>query len=189
MDKYEEALKKAKELYDCSVDIVTLRQGLEEVFPELALDEDRRTGEDLRSFLEAIKDKNLPRYGWDKADCLKWIRWIKRKLIQQGQHEWTDDEKDKLSRIYRLIGLAADGDCAFGPIGDKEAIELQDFLKVIAKPNVWKPTKEQMAALTVAINSFCTGGPKIDYDSYVQLVKLDADLEEKVLGHVCQEEE
>ncbi len=51
--------------------------------------------------------------------------------------EWTDEEKKKLDRIYQILGLAMD-EHAFSStkrlIGDKEGIELQDFLRSIAKP-------------------------------------------------------
>jgi hypothetical protein len=55
----------------------------------------------------------------------------------QKPAEWTDDEKDKLNRIYRLIGIAAD-EHAYSTtcrlIGDKEQVELQDFLRSLVKP-------------------------------------------------------
>ena len=62
-----------------------------------------------------------------------------RRLEREEQKlaEWTDDEKDKLNRIYRLIGIAAD-EHAYSTtcrlIGDKEAVELQDFLRSLVKP-------------------------------------------------------
>ena len=64
--------------------------------------------------------------------------------------EWTDEEKDKLDRIYHLIGLAADthaysSTCRL--IGDKECIELQDFLRSIAKPEV-KPAEWSLTDAT-----------------------------------------
>ena len=57
--------------------------------------------------------------------------------------EWSKDEQDKLNRIYHILGQAADTH-AFSTtcrlIGDKEAVELQDFLRSIAKPEV-KPAE------------------------------------------------
>lgn len=64
--------------------------------------------------------------------------------------EWTDEEKKKLDRIYQILGWAMD-EHAFSStkrlIGDKEGVELQDFLRSIAKPIHWKPSEEQMEAL------------------------------------------
>ena len=48
--------------------------------------------------------------------------------------EWSEEDKDKLNRIYHLIGVAAD-EHAYSTtcrlIGDREAVELQDFLKAL----------------------------------------------------------
>ena len=55
--------------------------------------------------------------------------------IEKQKPEWSDDDKKKLNRIYRLIGEAA-SEYPFATtcrlIGDKEAIDLQDFLRSIA---------------------------------------------------------
>lgn len=62
--------------------------------------------------------------------------------------EWSEEGKRKLNRIYEIIGQAAE-EKPFGSskriIGDKEAIELQDFLQSL-RPS-WKPSEEQMKAL------------------------------------------
>lgn len=62
---------------------------------------------------------------------------------------WSEEEKRKLNRIYAILRQAADTH-AFSTtcrlIGDKEAIELQDFLRSIAKPQVaeWSDEDERM---------------------------------------------
>ena len=46
--------------------------------------------------------------------------------------EWSEDDKRKINRIYEILGHAADDKGFLASkriIGDKEAIELQDFLK------------------------------------------------------------
>jgi len=64
-------------------------------------------------------------------------------VVEQKSAEWSKDEQDKLNRIYHILGQAADTH-AFSTtcrlIGDKEAVELQDFLRSIAKPEV-KPAE------------------------------------------------
>lgn len=84
--------------------------------------------------------------------CDKEIAWLKS-LRPQPKQEWTEEEKQKLNRIYSIIGWAMD-EHAFSSckklIGDKEGVELQDFLRSIAKPEQqpsWKPSEEQMKAL------------------------------------------
>lgn len=64
------------------------------------------------------------------------------KAIRDGEYglskqEWSEEDKRKLNRIYEILGMAADTHaysttCRL--IGNKEAIELQDFLCSIAKP-------------------------------------------------------
>jgi hypothetical protein len=59
-----------------------------------------------------------------------------KKLYEQNP-AWGEEEKKKLDRIYYILGIAADehaysNTCRL--IGDKEAVELQDFLRSIAKP-------------------------------------------------------
>ena len=61
------------------------------------------------------------------------------KFGQQEQKPagWSEEDKRKFNRIYEILGMAADTHaysttCRL--IGDKEAIELQDFLCSIAKP-------------------------------------------------------
>lgn len=73
--------------------------------------------------------------------------------------EWSEEDKRKLNRIYEILGYAAD-DKGFLTskriIGDKEAIELQDFLKSL-RPS-WKPSEEQMESL----NKVRTLNPGLD---------------------------
>lgn len=57
--------------------------------------------------------------------------WLKS-LRPQPKHEWSEEEKDKLNSIERLIVNAnAHGN---NLIGDKEAIDLQHFIRSIVKP-------------------------------------------------------
>lgn len=53
-------------------------------------------------------------------------------LAQMRGEDWSEEDKQKLSRIYSILGQAADTH-AFSTscrlIGDKECVELQDFLK------------------------------------------------------------
>lgn len=70
------------------------------------------------------------------------------RLQKEQKPEWSKDDKRKLNRIYEILGQAAD-EKPFGSskriIGDKEAVELQDFIKLL-RPS-WKPSEEQMDRL------------------------------------------
>ena len=66
------------------------------------------------------------------------------------KQEWSEEDKRKIDRIYSILGQAADTH-AFSTtcrlIGDKECIELQDFLKALIPQSTWKPSDEQLDAL------------------------------------------
>ena len=71
---------------------------------------------------------------WEELKHLNNFGW---ELIEQ-KPTWSEEEKKKLDRIYYILGIAADehaysNTCRL--IGDKEAVELQDFLRSIAKPD------------------------------------------------------
>lgn len=80
------------------------------------------------------------------------IDWLKSLRPQQRQ-EWSEEGKRKLNRIYEILGQAAD-ERPFGSskriIGDKEAVELQDFIKSL-RPH-WKPSEQEKGALKTAIH-------------------------------------
>lgn len=61
-----------------------------------------------------------------------WLKSLPERFNLQPKQEWSEKDKQKLNRIYEILGYAAD-DKGFLTskriIGDKEAIELQDFLK------------------------------------------------------------
>lgn len=69
---------------------------------------------------------------------------IENELEEQKPAEWSEEDKQKLNRIYEILGYAAD-DKGFLTskriIGDKEAIELQDFLRTL-RPSC-KPSGKQ----------------------------------------------
>lgn len=86
------------------------------------------------------------------------MNWLKSLKLKPKQ-EWSEGDRRKLNRIYDILGYAAD-DKGFLTskriIGDKEAIELQDFLKFL-RPS-WKPSDGQMAEL----NKVRTLNPGLD---------------------------
>ena len=74
--------------------------------------------------------------------------------VEQKPAEWSEEDERKLNRIYEILGYAADDKGFLASkriIGDKEAIELQDFLIKFLRPQPhWQPSEEQMEALKAA---------------------------------------
>ena len=66
-----------------------------------------------------------------------------RRFRPQKQ-EWSDEDKDKFNRLYRILPQCVD--CNPRIIGDKECVELQDFLKYVCnnKP-VWNDAMSEHA--------------------------------------------
>ena len=81
-----------------------------------------------------------------KVDCGEYgvavtEAFIAGALYEKNQSaEWSEEDEDKLNRIYRILPQCVD--CRPRIIGDKECIELQDFLKSL-RPS-WKPSEEQI---------------------------------------------
>ena len=162
--KYEEALERARDYYEFYKENPAKAQPFIDIFPELAESEDERIRKELIEYLRSDWDDDITTDDTDR--WIAWLEKQKEqkpgttpdnpidpfdtKLFQDGVKEgrrlereeqklaeWTNDEKDKLNRIYRLIGIAAD-EHAYSTtcrlIGDKEAVELQDFLRSLVKP-------------------------------------------------------
>lgn len=135
---------------------------------------------DFKTKLAEYLQNNSPKDGQYVISSESILEMAKEELIKRGElqkpAEWSEEEKRKLNRIYKILGYAAD-DKGFLKskriIGDKEAIELQDFLKSLRsswKPSevcygakgdpdpagVWKPSEEQMEALerTIRLANF-----------------------------------
>lgn len=79
-----------------------------------------------------------------------WLKCLKDRVQPQQKQEWSEEDKRKIDRIYSILMQAADTH-AFSTscrlIGDKECIELQDFLKSLRPHSQWKPSDEQLDAL------------------------------------------
>ena len=73
------------------------------------------------------------------GEARDWLKSLPERFNLQPKQEWSEEEKRKLNRIYQILGWAADTHAYSTTrqlIGDKEAIELQDFLRSIVKPTI-----------------------------------------------------
>lgn len=112
----------------------------EDMFNDILLDmADRR---------EMFKSKGETTFADNTQKKIDWFDshhvQLKYSSCSQPKQEWSEEEKRKLNRIYEILGYAAD-DRGFLKskriIGDKEAIELQDFLKSLSL-NLKKKNKD-----------------------------------------------
>lgn len=103
--------------------------------------------EEMLAFIEKEREEAEKRHErieqrWKEVQEIdRSMRELRKNLFGEEKEpkpaEWSEEEKRKLNRIYQILGWAADTHaysmtCQL--IGDKEAIELQDFLRSIAKP-------------------------------------------------------
>ena len=81
---------------------------------------------------------------------IDWLKHLKDRVLLQPRQEWSEEDKRKIDRIYSILRQAADTH-AFSTscrlIGDKECIELQDFLKSLSPQSHWKPSEREKEAL------------------------------------------
>ena len=169
----EEKFEEAKRLYETAN--ADQRYVLESLFPELRESEDERIKSAAIEFV--IQNKSFNYYlGVSKDDVVTWIN-------RQGKQKpaaWSEEDKRKIDRIYSILRQASDTH-AFSTscrlIGDKECIELQDFLKSIALQNTWKPSDEQMDALLYVVRNYTPGvTERIAWESIKTLELMFKDL-------------
>ena len=106
------------------------------------------------------------------------LSWLKKQKEQKSE-EWSEEEKRKLNRIYSIIGWAMD-EHAFSSckklLGDKEGIELQDFLRSIAKPKQeWsEEDEERLKAICTYLRDYprlAKLGDKLRFNEYCDFLK------------------
>lgn len=116
-------------------------------------EEDEHRIKDTIYFLDTAKKHYASTEELDA--CIDWLKSLQDRVQPQPKQEWSEEDKRKIDRIYSILRQAADTH-AFSTtcrlIGDKECIELQDFLKSLRPQNHWKPSDEQLRALKHAFN-------------------------------------
>ena len=109
--------------------------------------------------------------GYESFDT--WLKSLKGRIQPQSKREWSKEDKRKIDRIYSILRQAADTH-AFSTscrlIGDKECIELQDFLKFLKDKYTWKPSDEQIEALEHFVRSIGESGYASPYDNKTKLL-------------------
>ena len=91
---------------------------------------------------------------------IDWLKSLKDRVGYEAdcttKKEWSKEDEKKLNRIYMLLTEAAD-EHAFSTtcrlIGDKECVELRDFLKSLKPQNHWKPSENQIKEIDSKIST------------------------------------
>ena len=112
-------------------------------------DEDEKM---LLSIINAFRNGTVSTIGQEQ-----WLKNLPKRFNLQPKQEWSEEEKDKLNSIARLIVNAnAHGNYL---IGDKEATDLQHFIRSIVKPTTnlaeWSENDEaQLDDIEKAISNY-----------------------------------
>ena len=154
MDRYEEALERAKTLYGNSVSDNAI---LEHIFPELAESEDERIRKALICGLsEGLSDHNWQDFGGATIDeCIAWLEKQKEqkppRLTEEGQELltrakrcWDEAAAERLSEIGYVIMPKAEFDKLQHPAewseeDEKEFENLTSLLDIIQGSSNLKP--------------------------------------------------
>jgi hypothetical protein len=114
---------------------------------------DNRIEDCIGMCLTDISEKRFDDFKTSLKECLDWLHSLKDRIWYQPTQEWSEEDERKIDRIYSILRQTADTH-AFSTscrlIGDKECIELQDFLKSLRPQNKWKPSTLQIEALESA---------------------------------------
>jgi hypothetical protein len=163
---YDDALEKAKGLFNSPRTCFDIDQ-LTDIFPELAESEDEKNIDTIFNCLYQCCDTGFIS-GTQRDNALAYLEKQKEQKSNFDTHwengsmvceqkeekvEWSDEEKDKLNSIERLIVNAnAHGNYL---IGDKEATELQHFIRSIVKPiaNIAEWSEEDEEALDMCLDA------------------------------------
>ena len=109
--------------------------------------------EDERYFsytIHAVEDM----LGW--KNTVSWLKSLKNRIQAQLQQELSEEDKNKLNHIIKVINYnIKDGDYCYGH-GGKDYLskkEIINFLKSLRYYNTWLPSNEQIIALDNARHS------------------------------------
>ena len=136
---YNEALERARELYDNLINEGTLAtsKGIESIFPELKESEDERIRKELLE--HCINRRDGKQICVDASDYRRWAAWLEK---QGEQKSWSEEDERILNKIQddlRDFYVDKKGYPYVAEPDSPEMIEI-DWLKSL-KPNHWKPSE------------------------------------------------
>lgn len=131
MGKYEEALERAKEIYNAPVATIVTRTFLEQIFPELKESEDERTRKELIHFILYKAGQLL-----NEETEHKFVVYLEK------QKEQESTESSENEKIRRAIGTALCGTTAES-ILDANGVKLTEALSYLEKKKEQKPAARE----------------------------------------------
>ena len=154
---YKEALERAKSYHDDPNCRVSMKSTIEHIFLELAESEDERIRKAIIKHFKQEEDKfkGLTFNGYYYKDVYAWLE----KQGEQKPVAWSDDDERMLDDIISHLESEHD-------IMPKCNTSQIKWLKSIRPAKQWKPTLEQMQALTEIIN-FLANNHSPHYNDYL----------------------
>lgn len=160
MDRYEEALEKARELHGT---VAAGRDFLAEIFPELRESEDERIRKAIMEVLKRVSGATdvLENQGTTFKKAMIWLE-------KQKESTWTKEDENMRDNILRFLGcFVGTSECDSNPSLSVSYPAYQRemaWLKSLRPPQYcencklkrsvenWKPSEEQMSMLLAVIN-------------------------------------
>lgn len=145
MDKYEEALERAREIYNAPVATIVTRTFLEQIFPELKVSEDERIINRIISYLK----QDIEEYPERKERIDEMLAYLKKRK-EQKPAEWNEEDDELVEDLIKLAKYYSDTE------DETEFKPHISWLKALperfnSRPH-WKPSEEQMQYLLAVIN-------------------------------------
>ena len=132
----------------CSIGIefIDSNYHLKEQKPAEWCEEDEKWFKEIE--LMALSFSNSADY---REKFFNWLKSLPERFNLQPKQEWSEEDKRNLNRILNIIRWAADSDRMNRIVGDKEAIELEDFLKSLRSQPKNKWSEEDMINMELLI--------------------------------------
>ena len=165
--KYKEAIEKATALYKAAEPMSGCNVLLETIFPELEESEDEKIRKELiKYFTKGREFLSIIPYNTEEV-----IAWLE-KQGEQKPAEWSEEDGRNLKGIIDEIEANKNN----APDYDLATYDrFLSWLKSLRPQNRWKPSVEQMDALSNALSLAKSCGEESSYDLrtlYEQLKKL-----------------
>lgn len=149
-EKYKEALEKARIYRNHLIETGDDTNEIEYIFPEIVEIENEKIRKEILSVIRQF-DKNTTLCG-KNYDYNKWIDWLEKQKEQKSY--WNEEDEKIIETMCKE--------------GDLKPSEMQ-WLKSL-KPNLWKPSEEQLNAFEHFVRSIGESGYASPYDNNTKLL-------------------
>ena len=195
-------LKSLKHRVGCKANCITTKEWSEEdedilntIINHFKVDIECTDEDDTVRWLKSLKDRILPQQKqewseedennrtsalmllkypitiWDEVNnntrikAVDWLKSLKNKYVPQLKQDWSEEDESRRKKIIHILSLD-------GRIKNEELSDINSWLKSLRPQHHWKPSDEQMKALTFA----CIKNANIDKSSIKALYDLKEQL-------------